>query len=213
METLIRRYLDGELDDEECRCFLDELENNPELDRRVAALEQVSGLGSRRDPVAVSDGFTDRVMEEVGAQDRTAPRASSRAAGSGRFARSLPMAASWLLALGLGYVLARGLPGAGVDSGVTDGSLPPVKVVRLAYTPRTDAVSRVEVAGSFNGWNPARNPMRQEDGHWVTTLVLPPDTYEYMFVVDGASWVTDPLAPTTRDDGFGSRNAVLELEI
>ena len=42
-------------------------------------------------------------------------------------------------------------------------------------------------------------------------LVLPPDSYEYMFVEDGERWVTDPLAPQTRDDGFGRMNAVLDL--
>ena len=48
---------------------------------------------------------------------------------------------------------------------------------------------------------------------WVATLLLPPDSYEYMFVVDNDTWVSDPLALTTRDDGFGSRNAVLDLSI
>jgi hypothetical protein len=31
-----------------------------------------------------------------------------------------------------------------------------------------------------------------------------------MFVVDGR-WVTDPGAPATIDDGYGGRNAVLDL--
>jgi hypothetical protein len=55
--------------------------------------------------------------------------------------------------------------------------------------------------------------MHMENGRWVTSLILPPDNYEYMFVVDDDTWVTDPLALTTRDDGFGSRNAVLALGI
>jgi hypothetical protein len=32
-----------------------------------------------------------------------------------------------------------------------------------------------------------------------------------MFVVDGSRWVTDPLAPVQRSDGFGNKNAVLQL--
>ena len=35
-----------------------------------------------------------------------------------------------------------------------------------------------------------------------------------MFIdVNGARWVTDPLALQTRDDGFGRRNAVLDVSI
>jgi 1,4-alpha-glucan branching enzyme len=39
--------------------------------------------------------------------------------------------------------------------------------------------------------------------------VVPGRRYQYQFVVDGR-WVTDPLAPAA-DDGFGGRNAVLDL--
>ncbi len=55
--------------------------------------------------------------------------------------------------------------------------------------------------------------MRREGGAWVIQLMLPPQTYEYMFVENGQEWVTDPLATQTRDDGFGRRNAVLDLTI
>ena len=55
--------------------------------------------------------------------------------------------------------------------------------------------------------------MVRRGGVWVVPLLLPPETYEYMFVEDGQRWVTDPLAVQTRDDGFGTENAVLDLEI
>jgi hypothetical protein len=48
---------------------------------------------------------------------------------------------------------------------------------------------------------------------WTAQLVLPPGTYEYMFVENGENWVTDPLALQTRDDGFGRKNAVLDVSI
>jgi hypothetical protein len=34
-----------------------------------------------------------------------------------------------------------------------------------------------------------------------------------MFVVDGTHWIADPLATEEIGDGFGSRNAVLDVEI
>jgi hypothetical protein len=33
-----------------------------------------------------------------------------------------------------------------------------------------------------------------------------------MFIEDDTRWVTDPRAPLTRDDGFGGRNAVLDVD-
>ena len=32
-----------------------------------------------------------------------------------------------------------------------------------------------------------------------------------MFVVDGQRWMVDPFATEQKDDGFGSRNAVLDV--
>ena len=70
----------------------------------------------------------------------------------------------------------------------------------------------VQVAGDFNGWNPARTPLEQvSSGAWTVTLPLEPGRYEYMFVVDGQQWIADPFAAEQSDDGFGSRNAVLEV--
>ena len=69
------------------------------------------------------------------------------------------------------------------------------------------------VAGSFNNWNPDNTPLLRQNGAWSTILVLPPGSYEYMFVEDGERWVTDPLAVQTRDDGFGGANAVIDVEL
>jgi len=71
----------------------------------------------------------------------------------------------------------------------------------------------VAVAGDFNSWQPARQPMRDESGGgvWTTTLKLAPGRYEYMFVVNGEKWVADPLARVRRPDGFGRENAVIDL--
>jgi hypothetical protein len=32
-----------------------------------------------------------------------------------------------------------------------------------------------------------------------------------MFVVDGATWTTDPHAEAYRDDGFGNQNAIVDI--
>ncbi len=228
MDALIQKYLDGELTDEESRVFLEALASDQDLNNEVRALEDLVDIGSRLESPTPSDGFTDRVMEEVSSLETPMPL-SVKKTNRPIFWRSnlLPLAASWALALGLGYFLSQGLLGKTSDNvGLEGGSQSPLsvvspgeatvaglKMVRLVYSPPQGNVSSVRVAGSFNNWDPDKTPMRLENGRWITSLVLPPDNYEYMFVVDENTWVTDPLALTTRDDGFGSKNAVLELSL
>ena len=228
MDALIQKYLDGELTDEESRVFLEALASDNDLNNEVRALEDLADIASRLESPTPSDGFTDRVMEEVSSLESPMPLPVKKTIRP-KFWRSnlLPLAASWAFALGLGYFLSQGLLGKSADNvGLEEGSqavlavvspseasVSGLKVVRLVYAPSLGNVSSVRVAGSFNNWDPDKTPMHFENGRWITTLVLPPDNYEYMFVVDENTWVTDPLALTTRDDGFGSKNAVLELSL
>jgi len=49
------------------------------------------------------------------------------------------------------------------------------------------------------------------DGIWTGTLKLEPGRYEYMFVLDGEKWFPDPNALRYVKDGFGNKNAILEI--
>ena len=71
----------------------------------------------------------------------------------------------------------------------------------------------VAIAGDFNGWNPQTNLLEdpEEDGIWTGTLKLEPGRYEYMFVLDGEKWFPDPNALRYVKDGFGNKNAILEI--
>ncbi len=71
----------------------------------------------------------------------------------------------------------------------------------------------VAVAGDFNGWNPQANLLEDPDGDgiWTGTLKLEPGKYEYMFVLDGEKWIPDPNALRYVKDGFGNKNAILEI--
>jgi Glycogen recognition site of AMP-activated protein kinase len=72
---------------------------------------------------------------------------------------------------------------------------------------------RVSLAGDFNGW--LTNDIVLADvtgrGHFSVTLPLKPGRYAYMFVIDGATWTTDPRAEAYRDDGFGNKNAIVDI--
>ena len=83
--------------------------------------------------------------------------------------------------------------------------------VRLTfYSPKAQ---RVAVAGDFNKWKTDAHEMKGTDGMWSIDLKLKPGVYTYSFVVDGKTWVPDPGAESYVDDGLGSRNAVLRVNI
>lgn len=85
----------------------------------------------------------------------------------------------------------------------------PAKPVHIEFTHAS--ATAVAIAGSFNEWRPQATPMiRLDDGRWVKELVLPPGTYEYCVVVDGA-WVSDPRANETVPNPFGGQNSVLRV--
>lgn len=219
-DRLISRYLDGDLSPAEAEELLDRVAADPELERELRSLEEA--LAACRNESSPSDGFTGRVMAEVRGE------AVASRGGRSRTWRRLAIAASIAAALGIGWLagssgpateppdagrqpLAARLSGPGVipAANAEDG----INLVRLVYLPRDPGVENVAVAGSFNGWDPARSPMRREDGVWVAVIPLPSDVHEYMFVVDGTEWVADPLAAHSRDDGFGNRNSVIDLTL
>ncbi len=83
-------------------------------------------------------------------------------------------------------------------------------VVYVQFVMEAPSARSVALAGDFTGWAP-EVPLQDPDGDgvWTGRIALQPGVHEYMFVLDGAGWVTDPRAERFRDDGFGHRNAVL----
>lgn len=76
----------------------------------------------------------------------------------------------------------------------------------LALPRQAQAVS---IVGDFNGWDAKATPMTREGGEWSAKVALPPGRHVYAFVVDGATWVVDPMAPQVPDAGYGPTNAVI----
>jgi hypothetical protein len=73
------------------------------------------------------------------------------------------------------------------------------------YSPLAQSV---QLAGTFNDWNPEANPLsRCSGGEWEAGVPLKPGTYEYKFIVDGV-WQEDPAASDSVANPFGSRNSV-----
>lgn len=82
------------------------------------------------------------------------------------------------------------------------------KVVFEYFAPQAE---KVELAASFNGWNPSKTSLRKDrDGKWKTTVNLPPGRYEYRFQVDGI-WQNDQRPVECVPTPFGSWNCILEV--
>lgn len=86
------------------------------------------------------------------------------------------------------------------------------EIVYVQFLLRAPEAGSVALAGDFNDWSPDIVLQDEDgDGIWSARVPLRPGVHEYMFVVDGARWVTDPYAERYAEDGFGNRNAVLAI--
>lgn len=112
-------------------------------------------------------------------------------------------AAAVLLGLGVSLGLSWVVPEA---PSAVDGRAGLVTVRFEADLPQARAVA---VIGDFSRWRSPVSLRRDADGVWRTEVALPPGSYEYVFVVDGDRWVSDPRADYRRQDGFGNNNAVV----
>lgn len=238
MDAQLIRYLDGELSERETIGFLERIDNEPEL--RQALEEEERLLEAARElpePIPSAD-FADRVMGAILEEPATSyQHAAAKRARRQRWAFALSAAAMVILAFALGRIsnpatmnetptdgalLVSNLVESSDNTGqpilrpdflaVDPGAGGNLRIVHLVYAPQDNSPAQVAVAGSFNGWKTGKIAMRQQGETWTATLILPPGSYEYMFVEDDARWVTDPRAPRTRDDGFGGRNAVLDVD-
>ncbi|MEX0680724.1 MAG: hypothetical protein WD097_05025 [Balneolales bacterium] len=84
-------------------------------------------------------------------------------------------------------------------------------MMRFVYVDR-DANS-VAVAGDFSDWEPISLNRQTINGDiaWTGIVPLSRGEHRYMFIKDGDEWTTDPFASRFVDDGFGNKNAVINL--
>jgi len=69
----------------------------------------------------------------------------------------------------------------------------------------------VILVGTFNSWNPRKHPMQKTDaGAWRRSVMLPPGSYEYKFLIDGP-WQEDHQNNQRLPNTFGTHNSVLHV--
>ncbi|MBT8380462.1 MAG: T9SS type A sorting domain-containing protein [Ignavibacteria bacterium] len=85
-------------------------------------------------------------------------------------------------------------------------SFPFIEEEQIVYYIYQGTTSSVTVPGDANGWNQNAFPMTQLDGtlFWYREAVFESDArLDYKFVLNGASWILDPLNPNQVSGGFG----------
>lgn len=82
----------------------------------------------------------------------------------------------------------------------------------VVFSLKAPGASRVVIVGSFNKWDRERDLLSgpDSDGMWRIVLPLGEGRYEYLFLVDGEKWLTDPAVPKVKD-GFGGENSVISV--
>jgi hypothetical protein len=221
-DLLVQRFLDHDLTPDERVAFLQGVDADPALRRRWLNLEMVVTEAARLPKIAPSARF----LSQLKAQTAPKPSLWARLWAAVTAPRTLEwnfagaMAATCVVIVALAGVV-RMLPERVVEVPVVipptqtasfvPGTEPQVFVRLVLLQPNARSVS---VAGDFNGWNPAQTKLERSDGGmWTVTLPLKPGRYEYMFVIDGKQWIADPFATEDTGDGFGSKNAVLDVAI
>ena len=210
----IEDYLEGRLSAQEAAEIEEHLDScsdcQKEFKQWQKLFQELSSLSTSLTEEQPSSDFTARVMQKIAQQETittkgwwdkvhhllTLPRVSLK------WAAALGMV---LVTLFLGYNI--------YFSPVTQYC--PNNLAEITFSMRADAsqVKSIAVVGDFNDWDPTRNLLtdKNNDGIWTVTLKLEPGRYEYMFILDGQKWVPDPSAYRYVSDGFGNKNAVLEI--
>ncbi len=81
---------------------------------------------------------------------------------------------------------------------------------RVKFELHADPGSRVFVAGDFNDWSPETRQLKEKDGVYSATMMLPAGQYQYKFIVNGA-WCVDPECEDWMPNDQGSLNSVVTV--
>ena len=82
---------------------------------------------------------------------------------------------------------------------------------RVQFEIAAHDATEVRLLGDFNGWKLSAHIMKKNgSGMWRKTVMLPPGTYEYKFLVDGC-WVNDPQNDSVCFNSYGTANNLIRI--
>lgn len=235
-DKLLQQYLDGDLSPEEEKAALHAIADDAEF-REMLRFEQrltdvFVGETISYKTEAVPEGFSDRVMMRIEQQQESPDRAGLFEKLKAWYQQLwIPQQVQWrpaysfavalLLIVSLSYPLfltqmedesPQQAATMDVDSSVQQVSSEAGEVM-LRFVYMDENANSIAVAGDFSDWEPIELTKQNINGEqiWTGLVSMSRGEHNYMFIKDGQQWVTDPLAPVQRDDGFGNKNAVIYL--
>lgn len=238
-DKLLQQYLQGDLSPEEEKEALHVIAEDPEL-REMLRFEQTLTDALSRNAIsysaeAVPSGFSDRVMhriEQLQKEGNTAPGLFFERLKRWYQQLWIPRQVQWrpvysfvlalLVIISLSYPLYltqlnEESPQQASSISEMDSSVQQVSAkageVMLRFIYIDENANSIAVAGDFSDWEPIELTKQNINGEqiWTGLVTLSRGEHSYMFLKDGSQWLTDPLAPVQRDDGFGNKNAVIYL--
>jgi len=111
-----------------------------------------------------------------------------------------------------GVILSAGLESCAKTT-IIRPELPKAEAGRVRFTVHAPGAKAVSLVGSFNGWAKEATPMVIINGAslWAVDVSLKEGEYTFMYLIDGARWVTPALAEDFVTDEFGQTNGIVTV--
>jgi len=74
-------------------------------------------------------------------------------------------------------------------------------------------VNRVEITGSFLGWDAVPMKKSGASGYWEVILELPVGEHRLCYILEGRLRIPDPTIPIREKDDFGGENSILAVNM
>jgi hypothetical protein len=182
-------------------------QHNPD-ERLAAELREL--YAAPRAPVGAVDRVLDAVRGDRGASSRDSRHWLS--AGLRRVSVVVLAAAAGLVLFAGGIVTDRLMrhDSPGASSGMVAAVSEPDSARDITFVFAAPNAHDVALVGDFNGWNRhGAKLVRNVAGDWQIHVRVPTGLHMYAFVVDGSTWVADPLAPRGADDDYGVASSTI----
>ncbi len=214
IQEYIEDYLEGKLSAAERAEIEEHLHSCSDCQKELQSwqelFQELDSLSLSLPEEQLSPDFTDRVMCKITQKDSVIVQSWW---GRAHQILTIPrISLRWVAVLGM--ILVAAFLGYNMFFSPVEQYYPN-NMAEITFSMRADAsqVHSIALVGDFNDWDPNRHLLTDDnnDGIWTVTLKLEPGRYEYMFIIDGQKWVPDPNAYRYVSDGFGNKNAVLEI--
>jgi hypothetical protein len=74
-------------------------------------------------------------------------------------------------------------------------------------------ISKVEISGSFTGWQPRTMNRIGDSGYWEVELALPGGEHRFSYILEGRRHIADPTVLIREKDDFGGENSILSVSL